>query len=177
MQLFSKMLCRIVEKDFVQPVISSNGTMGGNVFACESSTGTNNAYKALDNSTSTQWQSASNYSNTAQWLTFYNPFPINVTKVICTTPKNTSSEGWNYQWQLKDATLQGSNDNVNWVDLGSVTGVGKVATATIEANNNMKFYKYHRIYASKTNAYSPNLSYYCWCCSNMEITAKYEEFE
>ena len=164
-----------MDEVFERPNLTSNGTMGGDSFACTASTtGYGQIYYALDGSSSTQWQSAGNYSNTPQWLTFYNPEPLKVTKIVCTTPPNTSAEGWSYSWQLKNATLQGSNDNSSWVDISSVSNVGKVPTATIEADSNNSYYKYHRIYVSETNAYQPNVAYYAWACSDIAITATYE---
>lgn len=162
---------------WTQPKLRANGTMGGSSFACtcssEYSTSTK-AFKALDSSSSTQWQTKLNSSNTVRWITFYNPTPICVTKVICTTLPNTSNEGTKYHYQINAATLQGSNDNGTWTNLGSISGVGRVATATITASGNTNYYKYHRIYASKTNYYAAGGGiYYAWYCSNIAITATY----
>ena len=164
------------EKTWSRPNLTANGTLGGSscaIIADTEATTKVPAYYAVDSSTSTQWQSKSASSNTQRYLIFYTPTAIKLTKVVFATPKNTSAEGLTYSWQLKDCTVYGSNTNGSWVSLGSVSGVGKVANATVTLSNT-NYYKYYKFLATKTNAYSPNVSYYRWACSNITMTAKYQ---
>ena len=100
------------ETDFVQPVLSSNGTIGGDAFAVESDSIIDSgrpAWKAFDGNTVMndasydQW--VSNYGQ-PHWIKFYNPNPLSVSKVtIFNGTDNVMPLDWEFQY---------SDDNSDW---------------------------------------------------------------
>lgn len=127
-------------QDWTQPVLSANGTMGGDSFAVSQSsynnTG-NEAYQVFNNDNKS-WQSKA-YDTNPQWLTFYNPKPLKLEKIKI---YNITSETVYYP---KGMYIQGSNDNSTWETLYTYTGTSYVAEITCEVSSD-KAYKYHRIY-------------------------------
>lgn len=128
------------EVDFVQPVLTADGTLGGNSFAVSATSSIKNAiYSPFDGTTNTSWLSA---NASPQTYTFYNPQGLKILSIIT---ENTDRGGWGH---ITDGTVDGSNDNANWTTLKSFSGVGSgKQTVTI---NSPAFYKYHRIVATKS---------------------------
>lgn len=182
MNIFSsKLLCRIEDKQFVRPNLTANGTIGGSNFAVVASSERNSnysAYKAVDSEATSYWFSSVSTtkitSSNPVWYTFYNPEPLKVSQLVVTSDPATSSEGWKYHYTIKNATLQGSNDNSTWENIVSVSGEGKKADTIFNCPNNNKYFKYHRIFVTEVNPYSPNASYYALTIRNLAITATYE---
>ena len=115
---------------FVRPNLSSNGTLGGNAFAVTANASPPNAYKAVDGSASTVWSA---YSSAT--YTFYNPTPLNVTKVLIKCYDRNRS--------ISSATIQGSNDNSSWTTISSSYSLNSnTYVGTLTLNNNA-FYKYY----------------------------------
>lgn len=137
-----------VEPDFEQPVLSSNGTLGGNSFAVACSSYyqesiNRDAYNAtvisldMDNS---RWQSY-NGRSLPQYLIYYNPQPIRLTilQLFCAWPAAP-----------QDFEIQGSNDNSTYTTIKSFTDYiwdGSVHNIEINETNS---YKYYRLYITKT---------------------------
>jgi len=136
-----------VETAFVQPTLSSNGTLGGGSFAVYASSyysASYDAYKAADNDAGTQWVSA---VTSGFYYIWYNPTALKVTSISMT---NRPSEGYN----ITGYTLYGSNDNSNWTAL--VTGTNSVsgasATWSVDVPSaNRGYYTYYKLYVSSGN--------------------------
>lgn len=139
---------------WTQPILSANGTMGGNSFAVEASTTESGhpAYYAFDGSDSTRWGATS--SSVPQWLTFYNPEKLKVTNIAI---KNRSD----IVAGITAGIIKGSNDNINWIDIKSFTNseTAKGATWNIDLSNNINSYNYYRIYI--TSYLATGGSYVC----------------
>lgn len=121
------------ELPWTQPVLSANGTIGGNSFACAASSILSGyeAYKAFDNSTSTYWNPA---SYAPQWLEWYNPNPLKITQLNFITDSN---------FYIDTYTIQASEDNINWRNVYSKSG-NTSANFTININDDNR-YSYWRI--------------------------------
>lgn len=136
-------------EDFVQPVLTENGTMGGDSFACDQSTyytensgDEQKAWYVFDGKFNGQeWQVNSVSLTTWYWLSWYNPQPIKISKVGVTNAAG--------QYSMLAWKLQGSNDNSTWTDLttGTNENVSAVTTWYMEIPEEKQgFYKYYRIY-------------------------------
>lgn len=133
---------------FVQPTLSSNGTLGGSSFAVASSprgstTDTKNkeAWGAFDGDDTTYFRG----NDRTAWITFYNPQPL-VVKSIEILP---FFKGHEY------VQISGSNNNSDWDPLfeknyGSSATVSKYETAL----NTAKAYKYYKITFRSTADYA-----------------------
>ena len=136
-------------KEFVQPVLTENGTMGGDSFACdqsnyytENSGDEQKAWYVFDGKFNGQeWQVNGVKLDTWYWLSWYNPQPIKMSKVGVTNAAG--------QYSILAWKLQGSNDNSTWTDLATGTNenVSFVTTWYMEIPEEKQgFYKYYRIY-------------------------------
>lgn len=129
---------------WTQPVLTSNGTMGGNSFACSASnwelasTGTiAEPYAAFDNNPNTYWRCGKGI--TTGWFQFYNPTPIKVSSI---------KWGYFYSYPL-GGNVQGSNDGSNW-EMLSVWDNNTEGDFIIQVNSD-NFYKYYRINCDGVN--------------------------
>ena len=107
------------EIDFVQPVLSSNGTLGGDSFAAAASSYYDNTvqpYCATKHDGS-RWQS-NNGSSFPQWLTYYVPDGLVLSSV---TFNNVGGQDGNGQYVFGTYEFLVSNDNSTWTSLGSFT--------------------------------------------------------
>lgn len=125
---------------WTQPVLSANGTLGGNSFAVAQSNVNDSdyAYKAFDNNSSTQF---TNKGKTGS-LTFYNPVPIKVTNLHIMNGFNGS-----YVRPISSGVVSGSNDNNGWTVLKEFTNTltGVKAEWDINLSDNKKAYKYYKV--------------------------------
>lgn len=132
-------------QNWVQPTLSSNGTLGGSSFAVSASneySSSYRAYKAFDGSSSTNWL-ASSYSNSdlPQSLIFYNETPINVQSIKITN-RGT------YATYATAGNVYGCNDNSSWELIGTFTNTTATTTLAnwnIDLSSNAEYYKYHKI--------------------------------
>ncbi len=134
---------QLIEEQWVQPVLSANGTLGGSSFAVASSSDYSTSYLPYmafrsDFDTS-YWHSASQTDNN-WYLIFYNPTAIKVSKLDLTIYSTSHIP--------TGGKLQGSNNGTSWTDVCSFTNT----TATnqsdkfvIDARSNTTFYKYYKI--------------------------------
>lgn len=136
---------------WTQPVLASNGTMGGESFACASSNG--DAYKAFDSSSS----SYCNGLNTNTWLSWYNPIPLKISSIEI----NSSGNG-NMQ---RSGILQYSDDNTNWTDAVSWSNPSSQRPFSFQCSE-QTLHKYWRIYFTLKGTSSSNSD-----CTNCSITA------
>ena len=154
---------KYVYEDFEQPILTSNGTMGGSNFACNQSSAyeTYYAYLALSGSGSF-WHSA---ESIPAWISWYNPNPLKITNLYFEVGNGSS-----YPDLPKEYYIQGSNDNINWTTVYSATNT---TTSTIPLPINIDLssitnntFKYWRYYVSSVLGRSfGNMR-------NMKITAK-----
>lgn len=148
---------------FAQPTLTQETpAVGGDDFAVEvSSIWYDGGWKAFDNVASTYWHAG---RGLPQWLTFYNPFPLNVTSLEITNDP-TGRPG------ITTGIVQASNDNLTWIDLkaftNTVTAVGD--SWSIDLSDNTEFYKYYRLYITGSSYISDN-SYWA-VISQINITA------
>lgn len=132
----------IIEKEWEQPVLTANGTMGGSTFAvsCKdfasntSDAAARNAWEAFAADETQYWRSATSTS----YIDFYNPVPIKIKKMYCRTNiGDTVTYG-----APESGSVYGSDNGTDWTKItdftNSTTGV---FTVTV---NSTTFYKYHR---------------------------------
>lgn len=133
---------------WTQPILSANGTMGGDSFAAaQSSTHMScYAYLVFDNITEqtySGWHSAANVS-LPQWIAWYNPYPL---KINSFSIKNRA-DGATY---IKNFELQYSDDNSTWsLAMSGENESGRNHVTNFQVNN-ATAHKYWRIYV--TSAY------------------------
>lgn len=156
---------RYYDVSFTRPNLSSNGTMGGNSFACEGAANSSSpAWKAFDDDTSsTGW--VSNTTNTGS-ITFYSPTPLKISNLTLkgyATNVNTRVP--------KNGIIYASNTNDNFVQVGSFSNnTSKVFSVSCNTNNN--YYKYYKISitANTNSGYAPGLY-------DIAINAVYQQSE
>lgn len=100
-----------MKKQWVQPILTENGTMGVSDFACQSGGGaTTNAYKAFDDSSSITYI---NYMNPDAWLMFYIKDEIEITGI---TVQGIDGKGYlPYSGKFQVST----DDGATWTDIGT----------------------------------------------------------
>lgn len=141
--------------DWAQPILAANGTMGGDNFAVAAnaqtanSGGTRYIWHAFDNNSSSYWR-----GNSTGWISFYNPVPLKVASIQ-----------WVYYYSYpKGGTVEGSNDNSQWVKL--CDWVNSTAGNFNIAVNSPTEYKYYRINITGVNTDVLH-------CTKLNITASY----
>ena len=145
---------------WVQPVLTENGTMGGNTYACAAlSEGFSSyAYQAFDNSLTTNWYTPN--GGVPNWVTFYSPKDLMVSNIEIYVNNDSNT--------IRQIYMQGSNDNVNWTEIGSGlnTSTSPPFTLSIDCDNT-NTYRYFRIYVA-----SVNVAPYSYCTiANVTFTA------
>lgn len=129
---------------FTRPNLNGNGTMGGNTFAVSATaySSTYAAWKAVDSNSGTYWRSSSSGDNV--FYSFYNPKELKVTQI-----NFTFIHGYN----STNISLQGSNDNSNWLDLSTTYSVDDTkGILTVQLQNN-ESYKYYRMTILRSTTY------------------------
>ena len=123
-------------KTFVQPILTGNGTLGGDDFAVEASSNASNreAYKSFDGNNATKW-GVNNVNN--GWLTFYNPVALKVSAITYTPSTDYPSEDGG------SLTISGSNDNSTWTSLWTGSYIAN-SVQTFNVNSS-DFYNYYKI--------------------------------
>ena len=127
---------------FSQPVLSANGTIGGSSFAVTAvnTDSRTQPYYAFDSNKSDTFTAGWLSKASNNYLEWYNPNPINITKlVIQYQTSSASSVGYISSWKIA-----ASNDNINYTNIlsGTTSNYG-VATITISHTG---YYKYWRFY-------------------------------
>ena len=136
-----------VEKYFswTQPILTANGTMGGDSFAtAESSTHqTCYAYRAFDaaHGNGDVWHSHAS-GPLPQWISWYNPYPLKIREI--------SIQNRNMEPYIKDFELKYSDDNNTWLLAMSGTNESGASHITNFQVNNATAHKYWRIYATSS---------------------------
>lgn len=154
-----------ITRDFVQPVLTANGTMGGASFAVKASAehSTYSAYLAFDNNTSTFWIPINASNPEGQYCTIYNPKALNVTKIQIT---NRALAGVT----ITSGIVYGSNNNSNWTKLTTFenTSTESGAVWNINLSNNTGFYNYYKLHIT-AGGYGTNSSL---SIAEISLTAK-----
>lgn len=147
------------ENLFNQPVLTSNGTLGGDSFAILPESEYSASYKgymAFNNETN-YWHSAQKAggAGTTLYMIFYNPTPIKVISLGIANRKDSPSVVGS-----TGVALYGSHNNIDYVFLATMnnsnTGQNDVYTLTVNSKTN---YKYHKIiftapYWAETGTYA-----------------------
>lgn len=129
---YAKSNGQIVSKHWAQPILDSNGTLGGEFFAVYSDHEENSEsaiYKAFDGNESTVWKSGS--SSTPVNIIFYNPTPINVSNIHI---KFINGEVYS------SGDIYGSNDNNDYSLVGSFSNNSQ-DEIDVATNGNYKYFK------------------------------------
>ena len=127
------------ELAFVQPVLTSNGTMGGSSFAVSANESNSTAYNVFGN-TSNGWDNsqAPTESKPAE-ITIYNPNPLKITGINLQNSYN-SANVWSKM------TLLGSNTGNDWVTISthnnSIRTANTWVSAGVTSNSYYKYYKF-----------------------------------
>ena len=139
-------------RNFVQPLLTDNGIMGGLAFACdqetyftETSGSEQKGYMVFDGKlTGDEWQINRVDLNHYYWLDFYNPYPLIVKKLTVLNSNGNYSVG--------DYKVCGSNDRITWADLKTGTNENHTSQSRWEISLNESptvsstGYKYYRFY-------------------------------
>ena len=135
------------ELPWTQPVLSANGTLGGDSFAVQASAEYSSSYaawKAFDGiKTGTNvWRpNGTGSTGIPVTLIMYNPDPIKISNLTFTNYAN-------YANNAPDAgTIYGSNDNSSYTSITSFTNdvQAKSAEWNVSMSSNTNFYKYYKI--------------------------------
>lgn len=137
---------------FVQPVLTANGTIGGDSFAVAANV--TEAYKAFDNSAS----SYCNRLNADCWLEWYNPQPMLMESV------QWSASGASYMQRA--GLLQYSDDDSVWTTAVEWDNSGSENPFTVQVGESHGSHKYWRLYFTTKGTSSGNSD-----VSNVILTA------
>lgn len=129
---------------WTQPTLSADGTVGGTSYACRCKAYFTDhlAYKAFDSDkTSTIWASTSTAVD--NWIEFYSPVELIVSKVSVTNRKE------DIPGTFGTVTLQGSLNGTDYYDLARYTNTNSSVSATWSFNTSVQRpAKYLRLYAN-----------------------------
>ena len=129
--------------DWVQPVLTSNGTMGGDKFACAASSEgkdtygiESKAYYVFDaDSAVNQYGGRTSWSRGNGWLSWYNPVKLKISSIDIACYDYAGTE-----WQL-----QYSDDNVDWKTIKTFTAPTGDETITLDLSSDNILAKYWRV--------------------------------
>lgn len=152
------------ETQWTQPILTSNGTLGGASFAVAADTeySGQGVWKAFDGQTTGEnyFRSGGGDVGGTHYITFYNPQPLKVTNIQYLNAGQTIASPVAY-------TVSGSNDNSSWTEITS--GTNTVYTAgqswDMSLSENQNAYKYYKI--TFTNGQSAGYM----ICMELTITA------
>lgn len=154
-------------KTWQQPVLTSNGTMGGDSFAVSSNVVQYGAsdcavYMAFDDKTNTQFHSTSGVLT--GYIDWYNPKPLKITNIKITNQQSYDSRA------STAGKIYGSNNGTDWTLLTSYTyntSLGQIWN--IDLSSNTQAFLYYRLESTKCGS-----DY--WTIGEIDITAKvYDE--
>lgn len=154
-----------VDVDWSQPVLTADGTMGGDSFAVSQSPTDSMStapYLAFNGTTSgTAWATVRNNSYPI-YLYIYNPDALKITEITWNNAQNTTAP--------KAMEIHGSDDDLSWSSISTYTNTNNTSGSSwnISLSSNTDFYKYHRI------TISSGFSGYVQC-AEIALTAKYQQ--
>ena len=140
------------EKAFEQSVLTANGTLGGDSFAVAATDSYSSSYypyKPFASTTSLGWISNSSASaDSPIYYTMYFPDAVCLTQIVQRNRSDVSTE------TLGDFTIQGSNDNAEWVDIASFSNRTSTPSEnlTFDLSINTATYNYYRFAITSNSA-------------------------
>lgn len=141
---------KYVDAPFVQPVLTSNGTMGNASFACSGTASDSrfNCYNAFDGANTGAYEVWITQGTLPAQLIFYNPKPIKVSKLRIENPKY-----WQQNYASKNGAVYGSDSNGNWTLITNYTNsvIDHNSSWEINMSSNTAYYKYYRITITSAN--------------------------
>lgn len=153
---------------FEQPVLSSNGTLGGDSFAVSqtdysTTAGGGQAYTCFDNNSNTFWYSHTADGSLNYSIIIYNPQPICITNMQITNKDGTRT--------AKEGKVFASNDNKNWTELTTWTNPNSdtYGVWNIDLSENTNAYLYYKLSITQDNANGHGAQ-----ISNINLTATVE---
>ena len=152
MAKYYKKVNTIVESPWTQPVLTSNGTLGGNKFAVQSKSNTSGSYhdwQAFDGNVNTWWISGETGTNADANANYYiyNPVPLHITNIY------VNGGSYYYEGRFNKLVVFGSNDNSNYTLIDNIQTTLQ-STYNLQIKNN-KGYKYYKFNFQNTNNPSP----------------------
>lgn len=129
----TKSLTASEETEWTQPILSSNGTLGGSDYACLASTEQYPAYYAFNGNSSDYWGPSS--PSVPQFVIFYSPNPIKLTSVYFNFKEDAEV--------YSAGKIEASNDNSTYTQVGSFSGNSSVGL-TVYLDTQGKAYKYYK---------------------------------
>lgn len=129
-----------VVENWIQPVLTENGILGGDTFAVSAVNEVYPAFRCFASDRNTAepacWQSNASQSS----FTLYNPIALNITNIKIT---NKTS----YVRAIASGKVLGSNDNEIWEEIKSFSNTNNSAGASwnIDLSDNTKFFKYYKL--------------------------------
>lgn len=154
-------------KDWTQPVLTSDGVIGGNSFATSQTSFTETgleAFRAFDGNTSTMCY----FTKSTGYFQWYNPTPLKITNLKLT---NFAGDAWGTR-ALTSGSIQVSNNGSDFVELKTFTNstTGGGASWNIDLSSNTGYYKYYRIICTGTSYANAGAANQCHI-AELKITA------
>ena len=156
---------KYVYEDWEQPVLTANGTMGGDSFAVSSNVSQysgNDVYYLFNGNTTTSFHSTSGV--TTGYIDLYNHNPLKITNILV----NNQNASQSANRASTAGNIYGSNNGSDWELITSYTNTvqGINEQWNIDLSSNTKGYKYYRIESTEgsTGGY--------WTIGELTITAQ-----
>lgn len=140
---------------WTQPVLTSNGTIGGTAELAVTATSrystTYDYWKSFKSVKTDKYSWASvDGPSYPQTYTMYTYKPIKIASI--SIKNETKPDAGDGPGEMKAFKLQASNDNSTWVDLYSGTNNNNTSASTWSFTvNSEEYYQYHRFYITSTN--------------------------
>lgn len=154
-----------IYQDWKQPILTANGTLGGDKFAVSSNVAQysgNDVYYLFNGNTATSFHSTSGV--TTGYIDLYNPKPLKITNILV----NNQNSGGSENRASTSGNIYGSSNGSDWEQITSYTNTvqGINEQWNIDLSSNDKAYKYYRIEstAGGTGGY--------WTIGELTITAQ-----
>jgi len=157
-----------VSLPFIQPILSSSGTIGGDSFAVTSIPAYGDGYAtyypfAID-ANQDLGRTWAVYDDDADYI-MYNPTPLCITNIQITN-RNESP----YSRAIESGKAYASNDNSTWTELTTFTNnmLGTNQVWDINLSTNTDYYKYYKL--AVHNSYQPD-NLYAMGIGKIDLTA------
>lgn len=132
---------KMQELPFTQPILTADGTLGGDSFAVSAPYFSTyyTYYPFASNANTNSARTWAYNANTADYI-FYNPDALKVSSIDITNRNESSPR------PIVSGTVYGSNDGTTWTELTTFTNTVKTSNTmwTLTVNSSA-FYKYHKI--------------------------------
>lgn len=157
---------------WTQPVLTANGTMGGDSFACsqqayytETSGAKQEAWRMFAEGNQHEWQINDVSTSKTYWAKFYNPEVIKIKKLQVVNPATGVSE----HTPVK-VVFYGSNDDSTYTEIGILTDITTTASQVFDVFlTNTDWYKYYKIEVTPRNTTAVAVG-------RLKITAKTDDY-